>query len=226
MWLWYFNFSRHGAPNFSHQTLLWFWLWTHDLRNPISSSLASSTPITNVWWNSVHWCSKYRAIKTKRCIFSANWTHSDLELWPDPKTWSVHPCPMLKVCWNSVQQFVRHRANKAKGAFSSTLEPTVTLNGDLLTPKVETFILSQNAPMLKVWRKHVQDFSRYCVNNIRNIQTDRLTDSQTARKWCSGHTTLGGGIITLLKNHVSTKRVAFLGAALYISNNLRHELAH
>jgi len=75
---------------------------THDLENLISSSFASSTPITKVWWN-----------------YSSN--------------------------------FQDNAIARPKSAFFSMLEPTVTTNFDLLTTKVEAFILSQNAPMLKVW---------------------------------------------------------------------------
>jgi len=35
----------------------------------------------------------------------------------------------------------RYSTNKAKSAFSSMLDPIVTLNFDLLTPKLEAFIL-------------------------------------------------------------------------------------
>jgi len=35
--------------------------------------------------------------------------------------------------------------------------------------------LSQKCEMLKVWCKYVQYFSRYCVSNVRDAQTDRQT---------------------------------------------------
>ena len=45
---------------------------------------------------------------------------------------------------------------RPKSAFSSMLDPTVTLNFDLLTPKIDGSYLFQNAPMQKVSWKYIQ----------------------------------------------------------------------
>jgi len=110
--------------------------------------------------------------------------------------------------------FLTYRVNKAKSAFSSTLDPTVKLNFDLLTQNMTHTSLSENVLMLKageIMSNTFQD-SRYWVCNA---ETDRQMDSQTA--WIhntSGHY-VGGG--TKIWQQVIKWTKCFVSVTLSIS---------
>jgi len=56
------------------------------------------------------------------------------------------------------------------------LEPTVTLKFDILTQEIDPFIFVQKCTNAESLVKNVQHFSRYCVNNVRDAQTERLNE--------------------------------------------------
>ena len=55
--------SARCSNSFKYLTLMWPWLWSHDLQNLISSPVASTTSI-KVWRNSTHWIVRYCANRT------------------------------------------------------------------------------------------------------------------------------------------------------------------
>jgi len=80
--------------------------------------------------------------------------------------------------FGEIQKFSRYRINKAISPFSSILNLPQPWTLIFWPENSKPSSLSQNAPMLKVWRKYVQHFSRYRVNNVRYARTDTSTYEQ------------------------------------------------
>ena len=115
MWLWYFKLFTQAvheipSPEFFHTSV-----WTHDLQNIMCSSLASSTSISKVRWNSVHYIMLARPTVHVPAWCSPLWPWT-LTFWLQKlkcSSWCRNAL-MLKVWQNSVEQFARHRIDNAK----------------------------------------------------------------------------------------------------------------
>jgi len=78
------------------------------------------------------------------------------------------------------------------------LHPNMILNYDFWHHNLKKSSISQNAPMLKVWRQCIQYFSRYSVNKFgMHRQTGRCTNSRTAWTQNAGLHYVGEGTETL-----------------------------
>jgi len=64
---------------------------------------------------------------------------------------------------------------KPKSAFSSMLDPAVTLYFGPSDPKLEAFILCPKCTSSESFTKILQYFSRYCFNHVWNAQTETGT---------------------------------------------------
>jgi len=69
---------------------------------------------------------------------------------------------------------------RPKSALSSILYPTMTLNFNLLNPKLSMFILIPKCTNAKSLVRIHSIVSRYCVNNVQDTQTE--TQSQADRQ--------------------------------------------
>jgi len=100
----------------------------------------------------------------------------------DPKNWSVHRCHEMhhRRKFGEIQSsnFQHIALTRPKMQFPASWP----WNLNFWSQNVKCSSLSQNAPTLKVWRKYVKYFSRHCVNNVRDAQTDGCTHARTARK--------------------------------------------
>jgi len=131
------------------------------------------------------------------------WSCCDLDLWPfNPNTETfmhVPKCINVKSLMNfNPVIFTLSRWGKKVHfpACCTSLRPQVLI---FSSQNFRHSSLSQNAPMLKVWWKYVQPFSRYCVNNVRNTRTDAQTDTHTAQIH-----NFGGHIKVVLPSHMAS----------------------